>query len=182
MKLKTSVHLLTLAFLAACTVVLVSKELAPRSPPEKGGQSPVAGTAQRVLSTKGDSPPLSGTSVIAYYFYGKIHCATCDRIGSYAKEAVAAGFPAELKAGRLQWRTVNYDEPGNEHFVRDYQIVAPCVVLVTLRDGTPVAWKGLPEVWDHFGQKAVFIRYIRDAVRASLAGDRANEGKGKPVK
>ncbi len=90
-------------------------------------------------------------------------------IEAFAREAVEAGFPDELKKGLLQWRIVNYEEPGNEHYAKDYQLAAPCVVLVRLRDGQQASWKSLPEVWELVGDKPEFVTFVQKNIRALLA-------------
>jgi hypothetical protein len=110
----------------------------------------------------------SGTKVVVCYFYGKDRCPVCDSIESYAREAVETGFPEKLQNGRLEWRSVNYEQPGNEHFAEHYKLVAPGVVLVAVRDGKPADWKSLPAVWMHVGDKPATIACVRKGVREFL--------------
>jgi len=62
--------------------------------------------------------------VVVYYLHSNTRCPTCQTIEAYAKEAVETGFAEELKNGKIQWRIINYESPGNEHYATDYQIVA----------------------------------------------------------
>ena len=64
--------------------------------------------------------------------------------------------------------SVNYEQPGNEHFAADYKLVAPGVVLVAVRDGKPADWKSLPEAWMHLGDKPATIACVRKGVREFL--------------
>ena len=57
--------------------------------------------------------------VVAYYFHGKARCATCQKLESYAHEALATGFARELAADRLSWRVVDTSLPENRHFLAD---------------------------------------------------------------
>jgi hypothetical protein len=124
-------------------------------------QNPPAGT---------DATPAfgPGTKVVVCYFYGKNRCPVCDSIESYAREAVQTGFPEDLENGRLEWRSINYEQPGNEHFAADYKLLAPGVLLVAVRDGQPADWKSLPEVWNHLGDKPATIACVRKGVRQFL--------------
>ena len=131
MRLKQVVTAGLLAFVAISVLVLVLKETRPS--PTNTSSPPAA-----------EGRDFSGLKLIAYYMHGKVRCPTCMSIEAYAKEAVETGFGGELKGGQIQWRIVNYEEPGNEHFATDYRLAAPSVVLVSMRDGKQVAWKSCP--------------------------------------
>ena len=124
-------------------------------------QRPPAGTDAAL-------PLASGTKVIVCYFYGKDRCPVCASIESYAKEALETGFAAELQSGRLEWRSVNYEQPGNEHFAADYKLVAPGLVLVAVEDGETADWKSLPEVWMHVGDRPATLQCVSQSVREFL--------------
>lgn len=117
-----------------------------------------------------DAARSPGTKLIVYYLHGRVRCVTCNDIEKSAKEAVESGFAGELKSGRIEWRVVNYEEPGNEHFARDFRLAAPCVVLASIRDGRQESWKGLPEVWELIGDKPAFRKFIEKSIREQLNG------------
>ena len=124
MKFKSILTAVLIVFVVASVVVLAIKEI--------------------TKSARGDKPAsVSGPRVIAYYFHGKVRCPTCNSIESYAKEAVQCGFPEQLGSGRLEWRVVNYEESGNEHFATDYNFVSPSLVLVTMQGEKQLQWRNL---------------------------------------
>jgi len=127
-------------------------------------RQPASATPGRVQTSGGDP----ARKLIAYYLHGKIRCVTCNDIERSAKEAVEEGFGPELQAGRVEWRVVNYEEPGNEHYATDFKLVAPCVVLASMRDGRQVAWKTLPEVWELVGEKQDFRAFVQKNLREQL--------------
>jgi hypothetical protein len=151
MRPKSIATIVLLLFVAASIAVLAIKGL--RSGPQ-------AAEAK---------PPLSD-GLIVYYFHGKVRCPTCESIEAYAREAVEGGFAEQLHNGRLRWRVVNYEQPGNEHFTTDYQLVAPTVVLVDIRGGVQRNWKNLPEVWEFVGDKPAFIKFVQKEVQGFLDG------------
>ena len=110
--------------------------------------------------------------VTAYYFYGKIRCPTCEKVEAYARETVQNRFAAELADGRLDWQAIDYQRPENEHFAKDYQLVAASLVLVEFRDGVPRRWKNLPEVWQLAENHDAAGRYVEQELRAWLADGR----------
>jgi hypothetical protein len=111
-------------------------------------------------------------TVIAYYFRGSTRCYSCETIENYAHGAIEAGFSDALKDRRLQWKVVNVEEPGNEHFIKDYQLYSQSVVLVELCDGKQTKWKNLEQVWLLLGDKSAFTRYVQEEVRLFLAESR----------
>lgn len=123
-------------------------------------QSPKVGaTADHRLRTE---------RIVAYYFHGKNRSSSCMSIESYAKEAVESGFPEQVKDGRLEWHSVDYEGPGNEHYTTDYQLAAPCVVLVRMRGGNPMEWRSLHDLSHYAGDKPACVRFVQKNVSEFL--------------
>ena len=170
MKAKTIITVALLAFVVASVVYLVIKE--------SGGISslPARPDTNEQTTTTEQEPQIPGASekkttnrkVVAYYFHGNMRCATCRSIEAYAKEAIQAGFPKALKDGRLEFRVVNVDEPDNEHFVQDYQLVTRSVVIAEFQGGKQKQWKNLEQVWQLVRDKQAFLTYIQDETRNYL--------------
>lgn len=108
--------------------------------------------------------------VVAYYFTGKVRCAACRRIEELSRKTIEENFSAELLDGRLQFLVQNMDKPENRHFIEEYRLSASALVLVETKDGKPVAWKNLQEVWTYVGDESRFITYVREEVSARLRG------------
>ena len=106
--------------------------------------------------------------IIAYYFHGDVRCVSCRKIEAYSREAIEQAFAGELKDGRLDWRVVNLDQEGNQHFTKDYQLFTKSLVLVDEVKGKQVRWKNLEKVWEHLQDKPAFFRYVQDETRAYL--------------
>ena len=115
--------------------------------------------------------------VVAWYFHTRFRCSTCRHIESLSREAIEHGFPDELHSGRLAFRVVDVEAPGNEHFARDFRLVTRSLVLVEYRDGKVVRWKNLPKIWQLVRDREAFIRYVRGEVRGFL--DAGHEGAGE---
>lgn len=148
MNLKNIFTYSLLLFVAAAVVVLTVKSL------RQGPQSALADSALAVQD-----------GVAVYYLHGNTRCPTCRNIEAYALEAVESGFADELKNKQIVWRVFNYETPGNEHFATDYEVVAPNVVLVMFKGGRQIKWKGLPEVWEHVGDKTTFVDFVQKSLR-----------------
>ena len=94
--------------------------------------------------------------VIAYYFHGTVRCETCQKIERRASEVIEQRFKSELTAKRLMFKPLNYDLPENAHFLQDYKLPCPSLVLVRQKDGEDEKWKLLGETWQQVGGEAKF--------------------------
>ncbi len=123
----------------------------------------IAGAGMLVLSAGAEEtgPPESG--IVAYYFHGNVRCATCRKLEAYSEEAIGKGVAKEITAGQLQWQPVNTDEPGNKHFIEQFELVSKAVVLVEYRDGKIARWQNLKLIWQLVGDKDGFITYVRES-------------------
>ena len=106
--------------------------------------------------------------LIVYYFHGPVLCRACKNIGDYALEAVTERFTSEIADERIEWKTLDFERPGNRQFAKDFGLVAPCVVLVEMRAGVRKKWKSLPEVWELVNDKPAFIAFIQQEVQLFL--------------
>jgi hypothetical protein len=171
MSFKNAVTNSLLMFVAATCVVLIVKAMPQTQPVMQVAANSNLGTSGLAFQNNSGTPTLSmQDGVKVYYLHGNVRCPTCRSIEAYAKEAVETGFADELKNGYIQWQVINYESPGNEHYGTDYQVVAPNVVLVKIKDGKQDSWKGLPEVWEHVGDKAAFVGFVQKNLREFIEG------------
>ncbi|MFZ3136447.1 MAG: nitrophenyl compound nitroreductase subunit ArsF family protein [Thermodesulfovibrionales bacterium] len=108
------------------------------------------------------------SKLIAYYFHGTFRCTTCRTIEQYSHDAIQTYFAKELGNGRLEFRPVNIEEPGNKHFIQDYQLVTKSLVLSLMSDGKETKWKNLADVWKLVRDKDKFFQYVKDEVEKFL--------------
>jgi hypothetical protein len=155
MRVKNIVTIVLMLFVGASVVALAARGLLDGLHRQAEGQSDT-----------------NAEGVIAYYFHSNVRCPTCRKIESYAHEAIESGFGAELESGNLQWKVVNYETAGNAHFAKDYEVIAPSVVLVEIRGGQQKQWKNLDRVWELVmtGTKEGFIQYVQEETRTLLQG------------
>ena len=174
MSLKQALTNSLLLFVAATCVVLIVKALPQTPQTQQAAASAAAAIGGAPLQKAGGEPtPALQDGVKVYYLHGNTRCPTCRTIESYAAEAVQTGFAEELDSGKIQWQVVNYESPGNEHYATDYEVAAPIVVVAKFSDGKQVAWKGLPEVWEHVGDKAAFFEFVETSLREFMGGPQA---------
>jgi hypothetical protein len=110
------------------------------------------------------TPSRAESHVLVRYFHGDVRCSTCLQFEDWSKTA-AESFPEELADGRLQWQPINFDQPENQHYIKDYGLADKSLVLVREEDGKSVRWKNVEEFWD-FGedQKTEFLSLVKDLI------------------
>jgi len=106
--------------------------------------------------------------VIAYYFHGNFRCYTCHTMEQYSKEAIEANFKDALSSGKLEFKVVNVEERGNEHFTRDYQLYTKSLVISLVKNGKEVKSKNLTKIWEYVRDKQRFYDYVKDGVATFL--------------
>ncbi len=125
--------------------------------PEKSGEP--ARSADRLAK----SP-----EVVAYYFHRTTRCETCIKIEKLSQSMIESRFSDELGSGQLAFKAVNYDEPENVHFSKDFDLSSPSLVLVRTQDGKPKRWKTLQEVWSLVEIPPKLDQYIERETRKFL--------------
>ncbi len=118
-----------------------------------------------VLVSTGFSPvfaadKLSGGKVTVYYFHGRFRCYTCTNMEKYSREAIEANFKDAVASGKLEFEEVNVEEPGNEHFVKDYQLYTKSLILSFVKDGREISSKNLDKIWELSRDKKRFQDYV----------------------
>jgi hypothetical protein len=102
-----------------------------------------------------------GAHVIAYYFHGSFRCPTCHKLEQYSKEAIETNFKDAIASGRLEYKVVNIEDKGNEHYGSDYQLYTKSLILSLVKDGKEIKWKNLDKIWEYVGNKERFIDYVK---------------------
>ena len=105
-----------------------------------------------------------GTQVIAYYFHGDMRCPTCYKLEQYSKEAIESNFKDALASGKLEFKVVNIEDKGNEHYGKDYQLYTKSLILSLVKDGKEIKWKNMDKIWEYVGNKERFIDYVKSGV------------------
>lgn len=128
----------------------------------------IGGTRQGTAEAPPEVQASAEPRVIAYYFHVTMRCPTCLAIEGGARAAIESAFPAELASGDVEFRSVNIDEPPNEHFVEDFRITASSLVLVREEGGKVSRWANLERVWDLVGDDPAFETYVLESAREFL--------------
>lgn len=109
------------------------------------------------------------SKVIAYYFHGTMRCPTCHKLEQYSKEAIETNFKGALASGKLEFKVVNAEDKGNEHYGNDYQLYTKSLILSFVKDGKEIKWKNMDKIWEYVGNKQRFLDYVKSGVADFLA-------------
>jgi hypothetical protein len=111
--------------------------------------------------------PEQGVAVVN--FHGTLRCASCLQIGELAERVVSTEFAAERDAGGLTFCSIDFDQPGNQHYRDDYDLSFSTVVIVRRAEGKDVGWNRLDDVWSLSEDEAAFGTYVRAAIVEAMA-------------
>ena len=128
--------------------------------------------APEALQAAPAANPATG-KFVAYYFHRTMRCKTCLAIEGNSKEAIEEGFAADLKSGSLAWRTVNIEEPANQHFESDFNLESSSLVLVEMNGDQVGRWQILESVWDLVDQPPALKQHVRTELAKFMAGGKA---------
>jgi hypothetical protein len=158
MRPKQLITIALVAFVAVSLIVLIARESGNKSTGSEAAKS--------------DEVSVVEDRLIVYYFHGNARCVTCRTIESYTKEAVEMAFADELRNGSMEFQVINVETPSTVHFIRDYQLYAPLVVVVRLNNNTQADWKNLDRVWRLVGDRSAFLAYVQNETAAMLQRNR----------
>ena len=191
MNIKKLVKALLLIFVVLSFAVLIYEEFSPKSEsnvtavaakqvdqmsvPEKTLPVPESQPSKEPATKQKEKAPspltevkAQNSKVIAFYCHGTFRCSTCQTIEKYSHDAIYQYFSKELSTRKLEFKSVNVEEPESHHYIQDYQLFSKSLVLVLYKDEKQVKWKNLKEIWIHVGDKDKFFQYVKEEVEGFL--------------
>ena len=102
--------------------------------------------------------------IVVYYLHMNRRCMTCGKLEAYSKEAVETGFAEQLEDSSIVFRIENFEQEGNEHFAKDYQLYSQSLILSRQQGGKEAEWRNLDKIWKLVGNKEEFIAYVQSEV------------------
>ena len=111
---------------------------------------------------------ISEGKVIAYYFHGTFRCHTCNMMEKYSRQVIKNKFKNELDSGKLEFKAINVEESGNEHFVNDYQLYSKSLILSLVKDGKEIKSKNLTKIWQFATNKQRFFDYVTEEINSFM--------------
>lgn len=106
--------------------------------------------------------------VIAMYFHRTERCPTCQKMGSYAEEAVKQGFKQQVKNGTVEFHFIDFQDKKNSKYVKAYDVSEPALIIARIEDNKVKKFKNLEDIWAKVPDKSEFIKYVQDSVKSQL--------------
>ncbi len=125
----------------------------------------MAFSAWTEMATAADAP---ADRVVAIYFHRTQRCPTCKKMGSYSEEAVTQGFAKEIKAGKVEFHYIDFQDPKNAAFAKGYSVSGPALIVAKVVSNKVKEFKDLKDIWANVREKPAFLKYVRDNVTAYL--------------
>jgi hypothetical protein len=107
--------------------------------------------------------------VVAMYFHRTERCPTCLKMGSYSEEALKTAFAEEIKKGQVAFHFIDFEDTKNARYTKAYNISGPALIVAKIADNKVASYKDLDEIWTKVRDKAAFIQYVQENVKAGLA-------------
>ncbi|GMV35614.1 MAG: hypothetical protein AMXMBFR61_01220 [Fimbriimonadales bacterium] len=107
--------------------------------------------------------------LMVFYFHRTQRCPTCLKIEDLTSQIVHDVYAKELESGRMVFQVINVDEPGNDSFVREYELISSSVIVARYEKGKRAGWKSLDEVWLLTSEPAKFRDYLTREINVMLA-------------
>lgn len=120
-------------------------------------------------ATTPDAPQETGRRPVVYYLHANLRCVTCNGFNQAIAE-VLERFTPPTGSLRPELRVENFQKPGNEHFARDFGVVASSVLLTETEDGRIVRSRLCPRIWDLSEDPAALRDYLAEELRGFYAG------------
>ncbi|GAB4134328.1 MAG: hypothetical protein Kow0040_17900 [Thermogutta sp.] len=127
--------------------------------------APAVAPAVQVAETVNKAPQ---DAVLVYLCHGNTRCPTCLKIEASTKDVLERMFADDIRAGRVIVKEVNYEQPENKDLLTKYEIIAPTVIMVQLKDGKEVTYRNIMEVWQTVHEPDAFQSLISDNLKDLL--------------
>jgi thiol-disulfide isomerase/thioredoxin len=103
--------------------------------------------------------------VVVMYFHRTERCPTCLKMGGYAEEAVKKGLAKEVKAGKVAFHFIDFQDERNEAFTKGYKVEGPTLIVAQVSGKKVKQYKSLDEIWTKVRDKEKFIEYVQSNVK-----------------
>jgi thiol-disulfide isomerase/thioredoxin len=103
----------------------------------------------------------NSSKTVVYYFYAKPRCISCKKIETYTKEAVSS-----LNNSKVEFKTVDLDQPENKHYKKQYKLYTKSVVLSKVKNGKEIKSKNLTQIWTKLGDEKAFKNYVTKEIKS----------------
>jgi hypothetical protein len=163
--------------IAAVAALLVAGGNGPgasaETPPPRPAVSITTALPDSAHAARADTtaPALLPDRVAAYYFHATFRCHGCLWIEATADSTIRTAFQPALKEGRLEWRSINFEDPANQALAQQLKIEGSTLVIAQLVDGEVVRSEHVDQTWYLVGKPKELFDLVHGRV-AEYLGDK----------
>lgn len=66
-----------------------------------------------------------------YYFHFTARCITCKTVEAEAKKSIESLYPELLKKGKINFQSINLDDPGSQNLAKRYNVGGQTLLITT---------------------------------------------------
>ena len=107
--------------------------------------------------------------IMAIYFHRTQRCPTCLKMGSYSEEAVTTKYAEQIKAGKISFHYIDFQDPKNARFAKAYGINGPALIVAKAANKKVSEFRNLKEIWKKVADKEEFVQYVQNNINAYIA-------------
>lgn len=137
--------------------------------PAKGNGASVQKSTPRSVTAAVTQAATVPDKVVVYYFHGTRRCPTCRRIQETIEQTVQERFAAKTASAALEFQEINYEEPENKHFIKDFNLSFSTMIVTANKGQTMLKWDNFNKVWDYAHDKPALTEYTEKSIREYLA-------------
>jgi hypothetical protein len=169
-RIVTTVAVLGVAVLFAWNAAAAAEPAAKAAtePAAKAAAEPAAKPAAKAAAKKTAKPAPPTDRVVVMYFHRTQRCPTCRKMGGYSEEAVKTGFAKQIKKGKVEFHSIDFQDEKNDYLTKGYKITGPTLIVAKIAANKVVKINNLEEMWTKAGDKDEFVAYVQSNVKELL--------------
>jgi hypothetical protein len=143
--------LVLLVFVAVSLGAAIWRQVRPRPDGDSHGPADIA---------------VAQDKTIVYYMHATFRCVACNAVESAGQQVVQSEFSDDVKAERLEWQPVDYQE--NEPLAKQYNVAGNMIVVARFRNGKEVETRRLDQVMELADKPERLKAYIREGITSGV--------------
>jgi hypothetical protein len=102
-------------------------------------------------------------------FHKTHRCTSCNIIEDFTTKTLNKYFSSELQKKKLEFISIDVDQPQNKHYIEDYQLFTVSLVIALYAGDKQEKWQNLDKVWDYLNDQEKFSQYIMTSIKSYLS-------------